>query len=199
MEASFIFGASFNTIGGNGTIPFKDLGCVEGFADEDQIQTAYTDEFGTTQMKMYVYFGEWLDDEYNPVEDTAGIAQGGSAWFISSEPKSIQTSGEVSRAPFVHTFTESSQLIASAFPQAFCPNSANVSWGVSDESQIQTAYTDENGTSQMRMYVYFGEWLDDEYNTLDPDQAIVDAGMGFWIILNDASETFTETSPLAAE
>ena len=99
-EASFIFGVSFNTIGGNGIIPFKDLGCVEGFADEDQIQTAYTDEFGTTQMKMYVYFGEWLEDEYN---------------------------------------------------------------------------------------------------TLDPDQSIADPGTGFWIILNDATETFTETSPIAAE
>lgn len=109
----------------------------------------------------------------------------------------MTTAGEVTKAPSVHTFTESSALIASAFPTAFCPNSENVSWGVTDGAQLQTAYTDEDGLTQMHINWYFGEWMDEDYNTLGAEDPIANAGTGFWIILNDASETFSEVSPIA--
>ena len=194
--SSIIFGASFNDIANPGVIPFTALNCPEGFEDEDQIQTPYTDERGVTKMHVYWYFGEWLDEEYNPVEENAGIALGKAAWFLSSSAKHITTSGEVKKGNHIHTFTESSELVTSAFPVAFCPNSENVSWGVSDESQIQTAYTDERGVTKMHVYWYFGEWLDEEYNTLDPEVSVAGPGDGFWLLLSDASETFTEVCPL---
>ena len=197
-DSSFIFGASFSGLSTKGIVAFKDLASPQGFEDGDQIQTAFTDEAGLTQLYMYSYFSEWLDENYDPVADDAGIPLGGSAWFISAgDPKTITTSGEVEKQNFIHTFTESSALIASAFPTAFCPNSENVAWGVSDGAMIQTAFTDESGLTQLYMYSYFGEWLDENYDTVPADSAIAPAGTGFWIILADPSETFSEVSPIA--
>lgn len=179
-------------------IPFSALSSPEGLEDEDAIQVAYTDERGLTKMHDFVYFGEWYNEDMDPVNDDDGIPLGGSAWFISSgNPKTITTSGEVRKGNYIHTFTEPSALISSAFPQKFCPNSANVSWGVSDETSIQTAYTDERGLTKMHDYVYFGEWYNEDMDPLAADDAIVNAGTGFWIILVDPSETFSEVSPLA--
>ena len=196
QNSSIIFGASFANVAGGDLIPFSALTCPEGLEDEDQIQTPYTDERGLTQMNIYVYFGEWLDSEYNPLDPGAGLNVGSSAWFLSSNAKSITTAGEVKKGNFIHTFTESSQLVSSAFPVAFCPNSENVTWGVSDETQIQTPYTDDRGLTQMNVYVYFGEWMDADYNSLAADQAVAQPGDGFWLLLNDATETFAEVSPL---
>ena len=172
--------------------------CPEEFGDDDQIQVAYTDDSGLTQLRNYFYFGEWLDEEYASVSDTDGLPFSKAAWFVSaSDPKTITTAGEVKKDNYIHTFTETSDMITSAFPVPFCPNSANVSWGVTDDAQIQVAYTDELGITQLRNYFYFSEWLDDEYNTLAEDDAIVGPGVGFWFIINDSSETFTEVSPIS--
>ena len=196
-DASYIFGASFRGINETGVVPFNALSCAGGFTDDDQIQTAYTDSDGITQLRNYYYFGEWLDEDYNSVSDTDGLPQGGAAWFVSSgDCKNVMTSGEVTAGNYIHTFTETSALITSAFPGAFCPNSANVSWAVSDDTQIQTAYTDSDGITQLRNYYYFGEWLDEDYNSIDADFSVADSGMGFWLILTDASETFSEVSPI---
>ena len=73
----------------------------------------------------------------------------------------------------------------------------NVSWGVSDDTQIQTAYTDDSGFTQLRNYYYFGEWLDENYDSLAAADAVVGPGVGFWFLIGDATETFTEVSPLA--
>ena len=197
-DAAYIFGASFKGMGNtSGVVPFSSLTCATGFEDDDQIQVAYTDGDGFTQLYGYAYFGEWLDEDYNSVTTEDGIPNGGAAWFISAgDPKTITTSGEVPKANFIHTFTETAALVTSAFPGAFCPNSANVSWAVSDDTQIQTAYTDGSGFTQLYGYAYFGEWMDEDYNTLAEDDAIVEAGAGFWLVLNDADETFSEVSPL---
>ncbi len=195
-DAAYIFSASFRGINATGVIPFSSLTCAEGFADDDQIQTAYTDGDGVTQLYIYSYFGEWLDEDYNTAE--GGLPNGSSAWFISSgDPKTITTSGEVLKSNYIHTFTETSALVASAYPGAFCPNSANVSWSVSDDTQIQTAYTDGDGVTQLYVYSYFSEWMDEDYNTLDASDSVAEPGAGFWIILQDADDTFAEVSPLA--
>ena len=196
-DAAFIFGASFNSMAVDGVIPFKDLVCPEGFEDDDQIQTPYTDEQGFTQLRNYYYFGEWLDENYDSVADTDGVELGKSAWFVTSSAKTITTAGEVKKGNFIHTFTETADMVTSAFPVPFCPNSENVSWGVSDDTQIQTAYTDESGFTQLRNYYYFGEWLDENYDSLAADDAVVGPGVGFWFLIGDATETFTEVSPLA--
>ena len=196
-DASFIFGASFNAVNGNG-VPFNSLICPEEFEDDDQIQTAYTDERGLTQMHIFFYFGEWLDEEYNPIAEDEGLPLGGSAWFISSSgtAKTLTTSGEVRKTNFIHTFTEPSSLITSAFPMPFCPNSENCSWGCSDDTQLQTAYIDERGLTQMHIFFYFGEWMDEEYNTIAADAVVASPGQGFWIILQDQGDTFSEVSPI---
>ena len=152
-------------------------------------------------MYVYVYFGEWYNEDMDPVSDADGVRQGGSAWFVSASgtPKTVTVAGEVKKTNHIHTFTESSELISSAFPVPFCPNSADVSWGVSDETQIQTAYTDERGITQMYVYVYFGEWYNEDMDPVAEDEAIAQPGAGFWIILQDATETFSEVSPLAKE
>lgn len=196
-DNAFIFGASFNSLSVNGIVPFKDIDSPQGFDDDDQIQTAYTDERGFTQLYVYSYFGEWLDENYDSVPDDAGIPVGGSAWFLSTSPKTVTTSGEVLKNNFTHTFTEPSSLVVSAFPTAFCPNSENVSWGVSDDTQIQTAYTDERGFTQLYVYSYFGEWLDENYDSVPSEQAIVGPGVGFWLLLQDVADTFSEVSPVA--
>ena len=196
-DTSFIFGAPFSGIATKGVISFKDLACPQEFEDDDQIQTAYTDENGITRLYGYVYFGEWYNEDMDPVADEDGIPLGSSAWFISSSAKTITTSGEVSNDNVIHTFTETSALVSSAFPTPFCPNSENVSWGVSDDAQIQTAYTDENGITRLYGYVYFGEWYNEDMDPLAETDSIAAPGTGFWLILNDASETFSEVSPLA--
>jgi hypothetical protein len=146
-------------------MPFNSLACAEGFSDGDQIQTAYTDENGLTQMKGYEYWdGDgWADsDMMDVVEEGTGLELGTGAWFISESPKSVITSGGVKKNNHIHTVTEPWSIVVSAFPAAFCPNSANVSWGCADGSQIQTAYTDDNGLTQMKGYEYWdGEgWAD---------------------------------------
>ena len=197
-DQSYIFGASFRGVNELGVVPFNSLSCEGGFEDDDQIQTAYTDERGLTQLYGYVYFGEWYNEDMDPVEDTDGLTQGGAAWFISAgDYKNITTAGEVPKVPYIHTFTETSALVTSAFPGGFCPNSADVSWAVSDDTQIQTAYTDERGLTQLYGYVYFGEWYNEDMDPIDADFAVAGSGVGFWLILTDASETFTEVSPIA--
>ena len=77
-------------------------------------------------------------------------------------------------------------MITSAFPVPFCPNSENVSWGVQNDDQIQTAYTDEDGLTQFTIYIYDESdgWLDTEnFEPLGATQSIVDTGIGFWLIL----------------
>ena len=149
-------------------------------------------------MNVYFYFGEqWLDSDYSPVAETDGIDLGKSAWFLTTSAKSITTAGQVRKENFTHTFTETSQLVVSAFPGAFYPNSANVSWGINNETQIQTPYVDDDGLTQMNVFFYFGEWMDSDYSTIAADYAVAQSGDGFWLLMSDASETFSEVSPLA--
>ena len=178
----------------------------QGLETYDQVQKAYTDGEGVTQLRTYEYDENdgWLDmeDNYTPCGDTEGFELGTSAWFISAgEAKSITTSGAVKSGNKVHAFTETSVLCASAFPVDFCPNSANVSWGIETYDQIQVAYTDGEGVTQLRTYEYDENdgWLDmeDNYRTLEATESVVKAGQGFWLILQDAASTFTEVSPLA--
>ena len=157
-------------------------------------------------MRRLLSYGDetdgWLDtEEYAPCGDDVGLALGQSAWLISAgEPKSVTTAGAVRNTNAIRTFTETSSLISSAFPTPFYPNGANVSWGTQSGDQIQVAYTDENGFSQFTVYEYdeADGWLDtEEYAPLEADTAVVGPGIGFWLILQDASSTFTEVSPLA--
>ena len=205
-DSSIIVGASFTAVDGTGFVPFSALTSPQGLVTDDQIQKAYTDGNGLTQLKTFVYDEDdgWLDTEegYEPCGDTEGLDLGTSVWFVSAGgAKSITTSGAVKSGTKTHTFTEKSVLCSSAFPVDFCPNSANVSWGIETDDQIQVAYTDDNHITQLRTYVYDEDdgWLDaeDGYRTLDANEPLVAAGQGFWLILQDAASTFTEVSPIA--
>lgn len=203
-DTSILIGASFEAVGGGTFLPLSALTATPALENDDQIQVAYTDEDGLTQFTIYIYdeTDGWLDTEnFEPCGDTFGLELGQSAWFISAgEPKKITTAGAVKNSNAIRTFTEPSALITSAFPVPFCPNSENVSWGVQNDDQIQTAYTDEDGLTQFTIYIYDESdgWLDTEnFEPLGATQSIVDTGIGFWLILQDASSTFTEVSPLA--
>ena len=92
-------------------------------------------------------------------------------------------------------------LAGSAFPVEFCPNSSNVTWGFESYDQIQTAFVDDNGITQLHTYEYDESdgWLDydDGYRVLDSDESIAGPGVGFWVLLGSESSTFTEVSPIA--
>ena len=197
-------GASFKNVGNGTVLPFNSLGCVEGLDDGDQIQTSSVDQDGIVQFKVYVYWdGEgWADDDLSElVDDTVGFALGQGGWFISAAPKQVTTSGEVKKTSHIHTFSETMSIATSAFPVAFCPNSADVSWACEDGDQLQVPVVDQDGIVNFKVYVYWdGEgWADDDISALlDADTAIVTAGKGFWFIAaNPASASFTEVSPIA--
>ena len=165
---------------------------------------AFTDEDGNVHMKGYEYWdGDgWADpDSGDIIDDTIGFALGQGAWFISSTPKSITTSGGVKKANHTHTFTEPWSIIVSAFPGEFCPNSENVSWGCLDGDQIQVPWCDEDGNTHMKGYEYWdGDgWADpDSGDILEPTFAVTTAGRGFWFITTDPENvTFSEVSPIA--
>lgn len=203
-DTSILFGASFENIGEGDFLPLSSLSATPSLETGDQIQVAYTDDDGLTQFTIYEYdeTDGWLDTiNFEPCGDTFGLTLGQSAWFISaSDSKKITTSGGVKKTNAVRTFTEASSLITSAFPTAFCPNSANVSWGVQTGDQIQVAYTDDDGLTQFTIYEYdeTDGWLDTvDFEPLAADQSLVDPGIGFWLILQDTSSTFTEVSPVS--
>lgn len=153
---------------------------------------------------MYEYWdGDgWADlDMMEPVDDTVGLFIGSGAWYVSSSPKSITIAGEVKKGFHIHTFTDPLSIVASAFPMDFCPNSANVSWGCSDGTQIQVPFTEAaSGLTKLKMYEYWdGDgWADlDLMEPIDAGCAITTAGKGFWFVTSDpASTSFTEVGPL---
>ena len=94
-DTSFIFGAPFSGIATKGVISFKDLACPQDFEDDDQIQTAYTDENGITRLYGYVYFGEWYNEDMDPLAETDSIAAPGTGfWLILNDAS--ETFSEVS-------------------------------------------------------------------------------------------------------
>jgi len=198
-------GASFEAVGNSTFLPLSSLACEEGISDGDQIQTSSVDQNGIIQFKTYEFWdGEgWADPESSEIiGDDVGLELGKGAWFVSSEPKHLTTSGQVKKSVHIHTFEEAWSINSGAFPTSFCPNSANVSWGVSDGDQIQTSSVDENGIIQFKTYEYWdGEgWADPESSEiLDPGFAVATAGKGFWIVLNNTNPedaSFTEVSPI---
>ena len=197
-------GASFESVGSGTFIPFSSLTCSEGFEDGDQIQKAYVDEDGIVGFTVYEYWdGDgWVDPSSGDViGDDIGFEVGEAAWFISSAAKQITTAGAVKSTNHIHTFTETSTVISSAFPVPFCPNSANVSWGSIDGDQIQVPYVDEDGIINFTTYEYWdGDgWVDPSTgDVLEADFAVTTAGKGFWFITADPENvSFTEVSPLA--
>lgn len=197
-------GASFQDVANGIYIPFSSLSCVEGFEDGDQIQKAYVDGNGLVGFTVYEYWdGDgWVDPSSgNVVGDTTGFAVGEAAWFLSSAAKQITTAGAVKKANHIHTFTETSSVISSAFPMPFCPNSASVSWGSIDGDQIQVPYVDGNGIVNFTTYEYWdGDgWVDPSSgDVLAADFAVTTAGKGFWFITAaPESVSFAEVSPLA--
>lgn len=184
-------------------ITLNSLTSPEGIEEGDQIQMSFTDEQGLTQLKVYEYWAGdgWADyDQQEPVGDEVGFKLGIGAWFCSATPKTICTSGEVKKSSHIHTFTDPWTICSSAFPTAFCPNDENISWGCNEGAQIQTSFTDERGLTQLKVYEYWAGdgWADyDQQDVIDPDFAVAEAGKGFWFIIGDTSETFTEVSPLA--
>ena len=204
QDTSILFGASFDSVDGTGVVPLSSLSATPAFQNDDQIQIAYTDGDGLTQFTVYIYdeADGWLDTEnFEPCGDTVTLNLGQSAWFISyGEPKTMTTSGSVKKGNIVRAFTEEGSLISSALPMPFCPNSERVSWGVSTDDQIQVAYTDGDGLTQFDVYIYDENdgWLDTvNFEALGANESVVDAGIGFWLILQDPTSTFTETSPIA--
>ena len=203
-DTQTFIGASFLDLDGRAVLPFNSLACPQGFDDGDGIQIASLDESGLVQFKVYEYWaGEgWADpDEMELVGDDVGFSLGQAGWFVSSVPKQITTGGNVKNSSHIHTFTDTMTCVVSAFPAAFCPNSANVSWSCEDSDSMQVPIQDEDGIIIFKVYEYWaGEgWADpDEMEVLDADFAIASAGKGFWVIVADPSTaSFTEVSPIA--
>ena len=203
-ENSTFVGASFQNVGEGTFIPFSAIKCVEGFADGDQFQKSYVSEEGFIRFNTYEYWdGDgWVDPSTSEViGDDIGFAVGEGAWFVSTEPKQLTFSGEVRKANYIHTFTEPSTVIVSAFPTDFCPNSANVSWACLDGDQMQVPYINEGGYVRFTTYEYWdGDgWVDPTTSeVLDPDFAINTTGKGFWYVTTDPENvSFTEVSPIA--
>ena len=208
-----MLGSSFAGVGTN--VDGFTLESLQGnFADEDAIQVSYMDDDGIVQFTTYQYltvdgFGMdadgWYDGNYELANETM-IPRGSAVWFISSEPKSIQTSGEVATGDTIHAaFTEQYSMICSAYPVAFNPNASSVTWsGLVDEDEIQVAYVDSDGIVQFNVYQYltvdgFGMdadgWYDGNYELVS--EPIAEVGQGFWLILSDfANVTLTEKSPI---
>ena len=192
----------------------KDL--QGNFVDEDDLQFSFTDENGKTQLGEYYYYTEetlgadgWYDQDFNFINDTQYLTWGQGVWFISADgPKNITTAGEVLKGHKIHTVTDPKTLVSSAYPVPFCPNAASVTWpNAQDEDDIQYAFTDENGKTQLGEYYYYTEatlgadgWYDQDFNLLDADTAIVGVGEGFWYIpVDPATASFCEVSPLGDE
>lgn len=105
--------------------------------------------------------------------------------------------------------TDPKTLVSSAYPVPFRPNSASVSWpNAQDDDDIQYAYTDEKGKTQLGEYYYYTEeyglgdagWYNEGLELLDADTAIVGVGEGFWYIpVDPATASFCEVSPLGDE
>lgn len=197
-------GASFENLGTSAFIPLSSLSCVEGFADGDQIQTSFVKPNGVVAFNTYEYWdGDgWVDPASGDVVgDDVGFSLGKGAWFISNEAKQITSAGGVKKSNHTHTFEESWQVISSAFPVDFCPNSAGVSWGCLDGDQIQVPHVDANGIVRFTSYEYWdGDgWVDPSSgDVLAANFAITTAGKGFWFITT-APDTvsFAEVSPIA--
>ena len=199
-------GASFECVGDGDMLTLNSISCPQGLAEGDQIQMSWCDEDGLTHMTGYEYWeGDgWVDpDSFEPIGDDVGFKLGRAAWFISGEAKQITMAGGVKKSNHIHTFVEPWTIVSSAFPGAFYPNSANVSWGCGEGDQIQVPWCDEDGLTHMTGYEYWeGDgWVDpDSFEPLADDFAIATAGKGFWFIITSGdpeSVTFSEVSPLA--
>ena len=202
-ELQTFIGASFFTVGGDESLPLSALQCVEGFEDGDQIQTSFLHDDGMIDFVTYDYDsfeGGWcLEGEL--VDDSVVLELGQGAWLVTPNgAKHSLTSGQVKSDNKVRTLTEAQQVVCSLYPVAFCPNGENVDWNVEDGAQIQTAFIHEDGLIDFITYdwdSFEGGWCF-EGELLDPDFAIVQAGVGFWLVLGDnfADCDFSETSPL---
>lgn len=183
------------------------------FEEEDELQFAYTDEGGLIQFNIYTYFtadGGMVDEDgwYNGDFEAVGdelLPIGGAMWFFTSsgDAKAATMSGQITKDPIVRTFSEANNMICGSFPVAFNPNGKNVSWsGLSEEDEIQVAYTDSDGLIQFTVYTYFTAdggmvdedgWYDGDFSKVE--SAIVEVGQGFWLF-PQSTVTLTETSPL---
>ena len=209
-----IIGIQFSEVGGDEDGILFDS--IKGdFVDYDNIQRSYTNPKGRTALRDYYYFTKeggfdntgWHDENWDYIGDTEYFPRGMGAWFSGDDgPKNVTHSGEVKKGHFIHTFTDPMTFTCSAYPTAFKPNSANVSWlGVGDYDNIQIAYTKPNGRTALRDFYYFtvdggfeaDAWYDEDWSLLDADAVVAGPGEGFWFSPNDpASATFTEVSPL---
>ena len=210
-DPDVIFSAAFEQLNEQGILPFNSLQVSgDGLEDDDYIETAHFDEeVGGTVLDAYVYYvGEgWYDLQkgYSLIDDTVGLKLGESAWYMSSTPKTVTTAGQVYSQDFkIHTFVEPDTLVASAYPVPFCPNSANVSWAIGDDTYIETSRFDEEvGGTMLDPYVYYnGEgWYTPGYQLMAPTDSLAAPGVGFWLMLSEdpAECSFTEVSPLAKD
>ena len=209
-ETDFIVGCNFvSTDGVTEGIKFSD---IKGeFEDYDNIQVASIVD-GKITFTDYYYFSKdggmvsdtgWYADDMVTFVGNETLKLGSAIWFGSGTEKAVTLSGQVYKGDFTHKFTETQEMVCSAFPVAFNPNKAT--WvGLQDYDNIQTSSV-VDGKIVFTDYYYFSAeggmvsttgWYLEDMETMAGEIAV--PGQGFWLTFNgEPSEvSLIETTPL---
>lgn len=209
-DASQMLGVVFKNVAGN--VDGITLADINGeFVSYDEIQVSYMAD-GLINFNVYQYLtvddgvdaDGWYDGSWESAASVV-IPRGSAVWFVSTsgDAKDVTLAGEVATGSTTHpAFSESSNMICSAYPIAFNPNASTVTWtGLNSYDEIQVSYM-ENGLINFDVYQYLTTddgvevdgWHNGSWELVDAP--ITAAGQGFWLVVSDFENvTLTEAFP----